>query len=196
MAFSGGTTLGASESSQMPGKEKPISHISTENYALFIGIQGPNPPQSPSSESFLSIPSESDVVCLGSTLRAHVSTHFKKMPKLEALLCVMASSIQSRNCIHSPVFQFCYLNRIFSTVSSHIGIDLVHLGQYSWTQAGTDHWSRCHDHSSRCHGDTMEHKWDEQFRASCSGFCPSTHNLSISATVIYHFLFPQLLTCK
>lgn len=29
MAFSGGTTLGTWGSSQMPGKEKPIAHIST-----------------------------------------------------------------------------------------------------------------------------------------------------------------------
>jgi hypothetical protein len=62
MAFSGGTTLGASESSQMPGKEKPIAHISTENYALFIGIQGPNCPRVLPLHPF-----RYEVVCLGST---------------------------------------------------------------------------------------------------------------------------------
>lgn len=41
MVFSDGTTLGASGSSQMPGKEKLMAHISAENYALFIGIWGP-----------------------------------------------------------------------------------------------------------------------------------------------------------
>lgn len=133
MALSGGTTLGASGSCQMPGKEKPIAHISTENYALFIGGQGPKPPQGPSSAS-LQNPRWcvwAHSVFVGSTLGAPVSTPLKKLPKLGTLLSARAASIWSGSCVRSSAVQFCSLNRTFSTGSTYIGIDLVYSSPYS-----------------------------------------------------------------
>lgn len=94
MAFSGGTTLGASGSSQMPGKEKPIAYISTENYALFIGSQGLKAPRG--SFNILQNPMWcvwAHSVFLGSTLSPHVGTLLKTLPKVAALFSAWAASI-------------------------------------------------------------------------------------------------------